>query len=213
MPESILPPTTQALLKRLKPLLLEWKFYLAGGTGLALQIGHRISEDLDFFRATPFDTERMVGPLRDQADRFESLLQEQNTLVVLINGIRLGFFQYEVPLRYPFARWQDIPAADWRDILAEKFKTVSQRGSKKDFYDLYEILSRHLVIQEAVRIFKSRFAGTGVNFYHVLRSLTYFEDAEGDPEPRLIARDYQWNDVKQFFIEHIHDFEQAMESG
>ncbi|MEK6815182.1 MAG: nucleotidyl transferase AbiEii/AbiGii toxin family protein [Nitrospirota bacterium] len=210
MPEAVLSEAAQTLLIRLRALLAEKEFYLAGGSGLALELRHRFSDDLDFFRASPFDAERLASLLRRQAERFEPLLVEQDTVVAFVDGVRVGLFKYEVPLRYPIVDREGIRLADWRDVLAEKLKTVSQRGSKKDFYDLYEIFTRRLSVPEGVAIFKARFAGTGLNFYHVLRSLTYFEDADGEPDPRLLDRAYGWEEVKRFFVEHVREFEKEM---
>jgi hypothetical protein len=209
--ENALSEKAQAILSRLSAYLTEWGFYLAGGSGLALQIGHRLSEDLDFFRQDPFDVQHLSRLLEDQGGSLRYILQEQHTLIVQYENVLLSFFQYSVPLIFPPVTILGIPVADWRDIVAEKFKTLSQRGSKKDFYDLYEIFAfEHLIIQEGVDCFKRRFQNTGINFYHVLRSLTYFEDAEGDPEPRLLMHHYQWKEVKGFFKDHIQEFEHCL---
>ena len=209
--ENVLSQKAQAVLSNLSGLIKEWNFYLAGGSGLALQIGHRLSEDLDFFRQGSFDTQRLSLILGHKANSLNYILEEENSLVVEYDDLHLSFFHYTVPLIYPPVTLIGTPVADWRDIVAEKFKTLSQRGSKKDFYDLYEILTfGHLTIQEGVGIFKNRFEGTGINLYHVLRSLTFFEDAEGEPKPRLLLHQYGWEEVKIFFKDHIKEFERCL---
>ncbi len=209
--EDALSKKAQAILSRLSAYLTEWDFYLAAGSGLAFQIGHRFSEDLDFFCQETFDAQRLSQLLEDQEGHLRYILQEQHTLIVAYENVLLSFFKYSVPLIFPLVTILGIPVADWRDILAEKFKTLSQRGSKKDFYDLYEIFAfGHLTIQEGTDLFKRRFQNTGINFYHVLRSLTYFEDAEGDPEPRLLLHSYEWKEVKGFFKNHIREFEHRL---
>jgi hypothetical protein len=102
-----------------------------------------------------------------------------------------------------------LNVADWRDILAEKFKTISQRGSKKDFYDVFAVIrSKRLTSEEAVSIFKKRFGQTDLNIYHVLRSLTYFEDADGEPDPNMLkGYTFSWEEVKSFFVKNIKEFE------
>ncbi len=103
--------------------------------------------------------------------------------------------------------------ADFRDITAQKFKTLSQRGAKKDFYDIYAAIHlQQISIREIIDMLKRGFESTGLNFYHLLRSLTFFEDAENEPEPRLIDRKYSWEEVKAFFMENIHEFEKCMNS-
>ncbi len=138
--ESIFPPGTQTLLERVSPIIAGEDFYLAGGSGLALQIGHWVSEDLDLFRESSFNPEALLRKLRDAASKVEATLAEKDTLVTIVDDVRLSFFAYAIPLLYPTIPFKGFRVADWRDIMAEKFKTLAQRGSKKDFYDLYAVL-------------------------------------------------------------------------
>lgn len=207
--EDALPEKVKSLLIKIKPIVNGEKFYLAGGTGLALQIGHRISEDLDFFRGTPFDPNTLYLRLKQNTISSEEVMIESHTLLAIIDGVRSSFFLYEVPLIFKPVVYEGLKLADWRDIVAEKFKTISQRGSKKDFYDIFVVMnSKRLSVEEAVSTFKKRFESTGLNMYHVLRSLTYFEDAEGEPDPNMMeGSSLSWDEVKSFFADHIKEFE------
>jgi hypothetical protein len=205
-----LPKKTYALLKKISPLMKDQGFYLAGGSGLALQIGHRISEDLDFFNRRPFDPSSLLRSLKDRADRVEEILNEVQTLITDLEGVKCSFFYYDVPLLFDLVSLYDLKVADWRDILAEKFKTAAQRGSKKDFFDIFCIIqTKKLSLGEAVSLFKKRFQSSGLNLYHVLRSLTYFEDADPEPDPKLMeGSDFSWEEVKSFFSSHQPELEQ-----
>ena len=99
--------------------------------------------------------------------------------------------------------------ADWRDIVAEKFKTIAQRGSKKDFFDIFAAIKpNRLTIEEAVSIFKKRFGHTDLNIYHVLRSLVYFEDADDEPNQSIVKdHAFSWEEVKSLFVGNIKEFE------
>ena len=184
-------------------------FYLAGGSGLALQIGHRISEDLDFFSSRPFEPSSLLGSLKAKVDRLQEILSEVQTLIADLDGVKCSFFFYEVPLLFDLVPSHDLKVADWRDILAEKFKTVAQRGSKKDFFDIFCVMEiKKISLEEAVSIFKKRFQSSGLNLYHVLRSLTYFEDADQEPDPKIMeGRDFSWEEVKSFFLTHQPEME------
>jgi len=197
-----LPEKTLALLKKISPLIRDKGFYLAGGSGLALQLGHRISEDLDFFSSRPFEPSSLLRSLKAKVDRLQEILSEVQTLIVDLDGVKCSFFFYEVPLLFDLVSSHDLMVADWRDILAEKFKTVAQRGSKKDFFDIFCVLQRGKVsLGEAVSIFKKRFQSSGLNLYHVLRSLTYFEDADHEPDPKIMGGcAFSWEEVKSFFL-------------
>jgi predicted nucleotidyltransferase component of viral defense system len=209
--EEVLPQKAQTLLKSITPVVKREGFYLAGGTGLALQIGHRISEDLDFFSSSSFDTTVLFSLLRQVTLSSSRVMEERNTLWTLMDDVRTCFFFYEVPLVFPPVTMEGLSVADWRDIFSEKFKTLSQRGSKKDFFDIYcTMQAKKVDVGSAVSICRRRFDATDLNFYHVLRSLTYFEDAEGEPDPLMLANHRcSWGDVKTFFIEHIKEFQKS----
>ena len=208
--KEILPEKLQVILKKITPVLRAERFYLAGGTGLALQIGHRVSEDLDFFRDVSFDPNSLLLTLKSKTDSSEDVVIETHTLLVSLEGARCSFFFYEVPLIYNLVEFEGLNVADWRDILAEKFKTISQRGSKKDFYDIFAVIkSKTLTIEEVASFFKKRFGETGLNTYHVLRSLTFFEDADEEPDPVLTeGHVFQWEEVKSFYVRNIGEFEE-----
>lgn len=207
--ENALSSETKQLLMKIAPVVNGEGFYLAGGTGLALQLGHRLSQDLDFFRRNPFDPNRLLSNLRHRVDSVKEVVIEAGTLLSRLDEIRCSFFLYDVPLLFEGFLFCGVKVADWRDIAVEKIKTIAQRGSKKDFYDVFfAIRSGRLTIEEAVSLFKRRFESTGINFYHVLRSLTYFEEAEEEPDPMVVGDlRFNWSEVVSFFRRHIHEFE------
>jgi len=203
--DNVLPPESLGLLRDLNGELERYGFYLAGGTGLALQLGHRVSEDLDFFSAAEFDPALLARHLEDRPGYSETLISK-GTLYCRLAGVKLSFLHYPVPLKHPTVVYLSVRVADWRDILAEKFKTVSQRGWRRDFHDIYACLTlKKLSVAEAVATLKDRFTGTGVNYQHVAKSLTWFADAEAEPEPRLLMP-ADWSAVKRFFDTRAAEF-------
>ncbi|NWF91379.1 MAG: nucleotidyl transferase AbiEii/AbiGii toxin family protein [Syntrophaceae bacterium] len=210
--ENALLPKVRELLKQIAPTIHEEHFYLAGGTGLALQIGHRLSDDLVFFTGSHFNETLLISNLRAKVQSYQEILIERQTVSLFLDSVRCSFFFYDVPLLFETLKIGGIEAANWRDILAEKFKAVSQRGNKKDFYDIFSVIkAKNLSIEEAVAYLIKRFKSTGLNRYHVLRSLTYFEDAEEEPDPISIGdHQYSWEVVKAFFIENIKEFERVL---
>ena len=203
--DNVLPPDSFGLLRDLNGELERCAFYLAGGTGLALQLGHRVSEDLDFFSAAEFDLALLARHMEDRPGYSETLVSK-GTLYCRIAGVKLSFLYYPVPLRLPTIEYLSAKVADWRDILAEKFKTLSQRGARRDFYDIYACFTlKGLAVADGVALFKARFAGTGINYPHVAKSLTWFADAEAEPEPRLLIP-ADWSAVKRFFDARVAEF-------
>lgn len=183
-------------------------FYLAGGTGLALQLGHRRSEDFDFFSPEPFSTDALLEKIRPDS----TLVVREGTIHCELKGIKLSFLFFRQPLVWPTISWRGVDVADWRDITAEKFRAISDRGSKKDFCDLYAVLQTKLSIEEACSVFKRRFSSSGINMYHVLRSITFFEEAEHDPQPILITqgKEWEWETVKTFFEKNVQQFKDGL---
>jgi len=190
---------------------LSWisdSFYLGGGTGLALQIGHRKSEDLDFFSDQSFDENRLVRDLSG----IKVIQQYRGTVHGVLNGVRLSFLHYPVPLMNATHQWKGIKIASLPDLVAEKFKTVSQRGAKKDFCDLFAVFKSGISIEQGCHYLKKRFESSGIQFYSVLKGLTYFEDAESDPDPIWFQPEYSidWEDIKTFFRNNIGLFEKEL---
>jgi predicted nucleotidyltransferase component of viral defense system len=209
MIEDVLPQKVLNLIDNLAVQLNS--FYLAGGTALALQLGHRVSEDLDFFIDKAFDAEELKK--RILPDKVSSIRSE--TLHCVKDGIRLSFLFYDVPLCFPPCKWRGIQVAVWQDVAAEKLKTMSQRGAKKDFYDVYAVIMLKSDIRELCALFLNRFKGMGINLYHVLKSLVYFQDAEEDPSPALLknSEEWSWDSVRSFFETHLREFEIALTNG
>ncbi len=183
-------------------------FYLAGGTGLALQLGHRISEDLDFFSDQMFNNDAILSLI--SANKVFS--SSMGTIHCEVESIQISFLYYVVPLIYPCITWNGIKIAHCKDIVAEKIKTISQRGAKKDFIDLYAILNTKYSIKEVCDMFKKRFKPSGINFYHVVKSLVYFEDADQEPLPKMLltGKEWQWDNIKSFFIKNLNVFEKEL---
>ncbi len=207
--EQALSPAARDLIQNLNSELERFGFYLGGGSGLALQLGHRISEDLDFFTANEFTAEA-VSRWLETRQGYEETLVSPGTLHCRLGKVKLSFIHFAVPLCYPLVEFAGIKVSDWRDIIADKFKTLSQRGSRKDFFDLYAGFTLgNLSIADSVRLVRQRFAGTGLDFYHVLKSLGYFKDADNEPELNLL-KPVPWEDVKGFFLQHLKEFEKYL---
>jgi len=184
-------------------------FYLAGGTGLALQLGHRRSDDMDFFSDRLFNTDAMLSLIPVDKVLFTAL----GTVHCEVKDIRISLLYYDVRLSHPPLSWHGINVAHIQDIAAEKIKTISQRGSKKDFIDLYAVLKMRYSVPEVCEFFKNRFRKADINFYHVLKSLTFFEDAEQEPLPLILLSgdDWKWKNIKSFFIDSINLFEHELD--
>ncbi len=204
MHERVLPQGSRELLEIFEgltsPELDGWT--LAGGTGLALQVGHRISEDFDFFRCERFDVGRLYGVLRE-AGPAETLQEDRDTLTVLLEGVKLSFFTVADPLLFDAREYRFFGIADVRDIALMKLAAISSRGSREAFVDLYTILRGDLPLEQCFEWLPRKYDEGRVNIYHVLKSLTYFEDAEREPMPNMLEP-FDWEECKAFFVREAH---------
>lgn len=179
--------------------------YLAGGTGLALQLGHRRSEDLDFFSTELFSTEVLLENIRPE----KIFVAKEGTIHCELKNVKLSFLFFRQPLVFPPISWRGVDLANWKDITGEKLRAIADRGSKRDFYDLHAVLQMRSSIEDACGFFKRRFKSSGMNMYHVLRETSFFEDAEDEPDPVLL-KPVQWGTVKDFFIQNLEEFEKHL---
>ncbi len=177
------------------------RFYLAGGTALALQIGHRRSVDLDFFSETDEVDERSRNEIiRGLSLRSTQVLENVGgNLLLQVDGIRTGFFSYGYPLVQEHLYCENVRLASIIDIGLMKCDALISRGSRKDFYDLYFVTQR-FSFEELLRLSEKKY----INFRDfplmVLESMILFDNADRDVQPDL-AEDLPWEQVKQFFIQ------------
>ena len=174
---------------------------LAGGTALALQRGHRYSEDLDFFRDETFDVERSIGRLA-RIGKVQIQSRTEDTLHVLLDGLRVSFLRAQAPLLFPGIAYRGLALADPRDIAVMKMVAIGGRGSRKDFIDLCFILQGGSSIESIFELIRQRFTNVDYNEYHLQKSLVWFEDAEAEPMPEM-TRELQWSSVKTKIIDAV----------
>ena len=168
---------------------------LAGGTALALQLGHRYSEDLDFFGAADFDTEGVVHQLA-ALGKVAVQSRSAGTLHAVVDRLRVSFLRAQEPLVFPGVAYRGLNVADPRDIAAMKVVAIGGRGSRKDFVDLYFYLETGATLAGTLAVLRERFAQVDYNEYHLLKSLVYFDDAEAEPMPRML-RAVSWDAIKE----------------
>lgn len=179
---------------------------LAGGTALALQLGHRISHDLDFFTLEDLNIDNAIAAIRKTGLPYRLTSEGDGTLNAEIDGIKVSLLRFDHPFLETPLLVDGIPVAGILDISAMKVIAISQRGLKRDFVDLYFILREkpfHHIAEHMVK----RFGPERVPPLHIGKSLVYFADADGNPEPAYIKeKAVKWVEVKKFFQQHVKQF-------
>jgi predicted nucleotidyltransferase component of viral defense system len=185
-----IPESVKILLFRLAPHPALHDFSLGGGTSLALRFGHRLSVDLDFFTTYEFSSEELISSLDIGAATI--IGRAANSLSIDADGVKLDFLRHAYPLQAPVERIDGITLVSLPDLAAMKLNAIANRGSKKDFYDLAELL-RHYTIRQMIEFFSEKYPSTDP--FTVIRSLAWFEDAEQEPDP-LPRNAITWDEVK-----------------
>jgi predicted nucleotidyltransferase component of viral defense system len=171
-------------------------FDLVGGTALALQIGHRLSVDIDMFG----NSEINELEFNRELSRFGNplvLKKSKNIIVYSINGIKVDFVNYRYPLLKKTKKVDSIRLLSLEDIAAMKLNAISGRGSKRDFIDLYFLL-KTFSLKEMIGFYNKKYED-GSQFL-VLKSLTYFEDAEKEEMP-VMTKPTAWESVKEKILQ------------
>ncbi len=194
-------PDTLRLLENLQSLPFLEQARLVGGTALALQIGHRKSVDLDFFGSISASAEEMKEALSAN-HTISSIKEAQNINMFLVDSVKVDFVNY----RY---NWIDdvviegyLRLASIMDIAAMKIYAIIGRGTKKDFIDLFFLLQR-FSLEDILDFYVKKYPDGSL--FMALKSLSYFDDAEGDPMP-IMLEPVSWEQVKEAIGEEIRRF-------
>ena len=110
----------------------------------------------------------------------------------------MSFFHYPYPLVEPLAELNGVRMACPIEIGLMKIIAIANRGSRKDFYDLYQIANRLEPLDRLFARLPQKFSRLHYSTYHLVRSLGYFAEAEQEPEPMLI-QPVAWQEVTAFF--------------
>ena len=191
---------TLATLKRLQALD---GFYLAGGGAVAYHLQHRCSDDIDLFSLdSNVDLEKLSAELSSALEDAETVRATDAVLKLRIGGASVDIVRYPYPpLEPPVAGPAGFLVAGLLDLATMKLSAISTRGIRRDFWDLHEILSSSPVtLDDALAAYVRRFGVAKSDLYHVLRSLTYFGDADTESRfPEGLTAEH-WHQIKRFFF-------------
>lgn len=167
--------------KILFPFISHFKedFYMAGGTGLALQIGHRISVDFDLFSALPIK-KTLLKKIEEVFKNITMrvLVNNPNELTVFIDEVKFTFLHYPFPIILPLIRTHSMLLLSVKEIIATKAYTIGRRGELKDYVDMYiGLKDRHVSLSEVIDLARQKY-GDAFHDRLFLEQLVYFDDLE-----------------------------------
>ncbi len=176
-------------------------FYLAGGTALALILGHRESVDLNFFSATNTlgfeERKELLGQI-SRLRGFQLEEEKQGTLHALLGQTSVSFFHYAYPLLHNVNTHQGIQIASLEDIGLMKLAALAGRGSRKDFIDLFFLAKKQLPLKRLLELGSRKFKDQRDFSVQVMKAAVYFEDAEKEPIPKMNKK-FSWEALKDYF--------------
>lgn len=205
---SCLAPEQLRALARLSEFAEKRRFYLAGGTAVALHLQHRRSVDLDLFsRETEVNLGELARGLVAHLDGATVVSITDATLTLKLGDLGIDLVKYPYPLlEEPTRSATNFPVASLRDLAAMKLSAIAKRGLRRDFWDLHEIATRSNVdLRSATEAYLARFGVYESDLYHVIRSLTYFDDAEAVQVMPLGLTLAHWGRIKDYFVKNSPD--------
>ncbi len=197
--EEVIDKSTLELLKGIFQLhqIDDHEFILGGGTCFALLKGHRKSIDLDFFTRKTFEVEELLNTL--QTDWTVELINTgANSLSLWAAGIKVDFIRHDYPTLFEVKSYQGIKLFDPRDVAAMKVNAIINRGTRKDFVDLYFLLESYS-LREILNYYLKKYPNASEIL--ALKSLVFFDDAEKEPQPMMLI-DIRWESIKEKIVSY-----------
>ena len=194
--------------RNILPLFEELKddFYLAGGTALALQLGHRDSVDFDFFSEKDLSTVELFKKLKNIFNdyKIKKVQEEENTLIIIIDdSIKLSFFTYKYPLLNSLISEEYLWLASVEDIACMKLSTIVSCSTEKDYIDLYFIL-QDSTLKRLLILSQKKFPSLDENL--IIKSLIYFDDIIEEAIMFKNNKSVSLDEVKIFLQQTVEEY-------
>jgi hypothetical protein len=205
---EVLPQSLWELLEKLHPVLQEGEFYLAGGSALAIQLGHRISEDLDFFSAKDFNSEQFRFLFQKTGLKGLAVNDTGLHTEMIIQSIRVYFIKQIIPLTFPLIAMKQLDItfflADAKDIGRMKLMAIGSRGNRKDFVDLYCLTRQTISLDTLLHMAMEESKGVSYSKTLFLKGLLDFKGAD-EEEPINMTWDADWDEIKHVLTNEVKE--------
>ncbi|MBI4099780.1 nucleotidyl transferase AbiEii/AbiGii toxin family protein [Candidatus Microgenomates bacterium] len=197
---NTLSSATQKLLSKLRPMNLPPGSYLAGGTAIALQLGHRQSNDLDFFAPTKFSEISWEEKLTEELGLVVTQ-QDWQTLAGTIGDVKFSLFYFPHDLIEKPIPFQSLNLASLPDLAAIKLNTIISRGAKRDLIDIY-FLAQKYSLPKLFTFYDKKFHNFAEREIMIKKALVYFDEANRDEDPKMISK-VSWDTIKKGLVKLV----------
>jgi len=207
-------PTLLKHLRHLMQLPELQDYRLVGGTALALQIGHRISVDIDLFGNNDSDFMAIEETLKNEfgiAYSFSNFIQGPmgKGICFHLDGIKTDIINWKVKFNHAPTEIENVRLASKADIIGMKLDTFTGspeyvRYDKKDFTDLASLLDE-FSLSDMIEIYKLRHPHVANPDRIVLEGLEYIELADKKPNPKML-NNLNWLGVKNRIQQAVQEY-------
>jgi hypothetical protein len=199
------------LLKELQDSKIFSDYFLVGGTALTLQLGHRISDDIDLFTRSDINKEEILNFFNENYKGKFQIINIQNIILqILVNDIKVDLVKYNYDIIEDVKFEEGIRYLGKKDISAMKLMAVSNRGDQaKDFIDIYYLLNE-ISLKEMFEYYKKKYNQNDISC--VKRSLVYFDDVTETnwSSVKLLHGKLSVEEVKQKIIREMNEYNKSI---
>jgi len=196
-------PGTLSLLRRLVQIPALNIFRLVGGTSLALQLGHRISVDLDFFTDKNFDVVELRRVIELELNTIGMISVSKTGFSCLIENVKCDFYNWSVPFIEEIINEGELSLDGLKDISAFKLDAIITRKEKKDFFDIYFLLEK-FAFKELIDFYKKKYPYNDIKI--AMDALSEIDIADNSEDPTLL-KEIKWNEAKEKIKTAWKDFQ------
>jgi len=195
------------LLKELQGSKIFDNYFLVGGTALSLQLGHRISDDIDLFTRNNINKDEILDFLNQNYNEKHQIINIQNNILqVTINEIKVDFVKYDYEFIEDIKIENGIKYLGKKDIAAMKLMAVANRGDQaKDFIDIYYLL-KEIPLIDMFGYYKKKYKQNDVN--PIKRSLVFFDDVTENNwlAVKLLHDKLSIKEIKQKLTDEVNNY-------
>ena len=168
-------------------------FNLAGGTSLALLLGHRMSIDLDLFTPIAFSAKELEFHLIDKYD-FKSSYLRGYTLKGMIGNVNIDCIRHDYPFINDVIIIDGIRLYSIEDVSAMKLSAIADNGTRlKDFIDI-ACLSTQCSLSDMLHAYEKKFNNS--NSVRAMKGLSYYDDINFNESIHIINGSYRWTMIR-----------------
>lgn len=200
MHEEVLSPQTKKFLLKITPKIFPSGFYLAGGTAVALHLGHRRSADLDFFTPTEFVEIQWEEKLKKNLG-FKLLIRDWQILIGHAGEVKISLFGYPYRQIVRPETFYRVPIASLPDLAGMKLEMIIGRGTKRDFLDIY-FLSQKFSLKRLLEFYQKKYGNLEERELMIKKALVFFDEADKDEMPEMLVS-VNWEEIKRWFIGEV----------